>query len=447
MTEYAVTGISYTIAPGMPREEQKQAAHEYITALPKGTPLILQAEPDNTHDTNAIAVYADYTRHIGYVKSTCCLDIKPLLDENGQCDATVAGNDGWVTLYVTVSDAPETPAPITERQRVLPESPLAAVLKMPFTSEERSQCVVATRLLKLRPDKDHAAEVATVAAHYLPYASLSICYEDGYWRERILSLLRETCKLDLEEGLKRQLEELRDRLQDVEGDRTCIEEHAKRLVLEQQLERLQTLAEGENGLFADFEYHIATSGRSVKEETDLLEQWFRNMPQLQLRDWRDHERLAECLTYQRVSRKELYEVFAAILILQRFKCVEEQSGDEDFADIRAYVKKVERLLAADWSGENYEALWNKVLALPAVKAQAHNRGKQRGTTFNRNLIANMLHTMMLKGVFAAGTTNQAMAEALEGTKDHSVRDAVGRGLEDRVMKGNIVQLIYEMHQT
>lgn len=440
MKEYEVAGITYAIAPGKPRAAQKQAAHEYITALPKGTPLILQAEPSNTHDANAIAVYVDYTLRIGYVKSTHCLDVKPLLDADGQCDAVVAGNDGWITLYIAIPGAPETAAPIVERQRVLPQNPLATVLRMAFTEEERAQCVVAPRLMKQQPAKDYAAEVAEMAEHYLPLSSLSICYEDGYWRAHILNLLRALCKLDLEEGLRQRLEGLRDQLQDIEGDRISTEEHSRRAVMQWQLEQLRTLAEDEDGLFADFEYHIATSGRSVKDETARLEQWFRDMPQLKLRDWRNHERLAESLSYLRVSRKELYEVFAAMLVLERYTR-EEQPEGEDFTAIKTYVGRAKPLLAADWTERAYLELWDEVLALPGVKTMADKKGRQKNTTFNRNLIANILHTMANGGVFAAGTTNQAMAETLEGTKDHSVREAVGNAPKDRVIKSSIEKLI------
>ena len=58
----------------------------------------------------------------------------------------------------------------------------------------------------------------------------------------------------------------------------------------------------------------------------------------------------------------------------------------------------------------------------------------------------LLHLMMNKGVFGTKTTNQAMAEALEGNKDHSVRDAVSKSMEDRVMKSAIEKLIEEKRQ-
>ena len=89
MTEFEVTGITYQIGRGLPREEAKVVANKFIMSLKTGTPLILAAEPNNAYDENAIAVYHNYTHHIGYVKSSCCLDIKPMLDDDGQCNAVV----------------------------------------------------------------------------------------------------------------------------------------------------------------------------------------------------------------------------------------------------------------------------------------------------------------------------------------------------------------------
>ena len=207
-----------------------------------------------------------------------------------------------------------------------------------------------------------------------------------------------------------------------------------------QLEKLKGLSEAEDGVFMNFEYHIATSGNSVKDELSKLEAWFKAMPHLKMRNYEQHDALSECLGYQRVSRKELYEVYAAILLLERYAC---ESGEvqNDFKDIKSYVDRVKPLLSAEWTEEDYEKLWDAVLALPAVNGIIKEKGKQQDTTFNRNLVANILHVMMNKGVFAIGTTNQAMAEALEGKKDHSVRAALGNTVSDRVIKGSIEKLI------
>ena len=108
MAEYEVTGITYQIGHGLPREKAKDVTHKFLAKLKVGTPLILSAEPSNMHDENAIAVYMDYTRQIGYIKSASCLEVKSLLDEDGQCEAIVSGNDGWITLFIEVPNAPES---------------------------------------------------------------------------------------------------------------------------------------------------------------------------------------------------------------------------------------------------------------------------------------------------------------------------------------------------
>lgn len=441
MAEFEVTGISYQIGRGLPREEATAAAHEFITEhLKPGTPLLLVAEPTNQHDENAIAVYADYTRQIGYVKGTSCLEVKPMLDEEGQCDAVVTGNDGWITLFVEIPDGPQNAAPAV-RGRVLPENPLEEVLRMNYTEAERSLTAIAPRLSKLMPTVDNAERLASMTERYLPLSHLSICYEDNLWRDHILKNLRKAARLKLDRELKERLEQQRDLLADVEADQMRSSDHPKHKLLEAQLEKLSQMAETEGELIANFEYHIATSGRNVREELAKLEEWFRGMPRLRLRDYRNHEKLADGLYYQRVSRKELYEVCASIILLERYARTEE--GHQDFADIKTYVMKVKTLLSADWSTEAYGMLWDKLLALPSVQAVVTDRGKQKNTTFNRKLVANILHLMMQKGVFCQSATNQAMAEALEGTKDHSVRAEIGTTIEDRAMKSAIERLIAE----
>jgi hypothetical protein len=178
----------------------------------------------------------------------------------------------------------------------------------------------------------------------------------------------------------------------------------------------------------------------VKEEIGKLKEWFKTMPQLKMRNYQDHEEMARCLGYLRLSRKELYEVYAALILLNRYT-QEQESSTADFTDIKEYISRVKCLLAANWTLEKYYAVWDDILSLPAVKTIVRNKGKQQNTTFNRNLIAHILQTMMIKGVFGHGVTNQAMAESLEGSKDHSVRTALSCVLEDKVMRTAIEKLI------
>lgn len=440
MTEFEVTGITYNIGRGLPREEAKAAARKFIKSLKAGTPLVLAAEPNNAFDENAIAVYYNYAQHIGYIKSSCCLDIKPMLDEEGQCNALVSGNDDNITLYITIPNAQEPPITTRARKRVLPENPLPEVLCMNYTEQEKALQVIAPRLSKIEPTIENINTFIAMAQNYLPLASLSLCYEDYYWRYHILKNLRSACKLNLPQEQKQILVELKNRLHDIEGDMTRVADHPRFKLMEKQLEQLRRIANSNEGVIAKFEKHITTSGRTVKEEVNKLKDWFKSMPRLKLRDYQNHESLAECLGYQRVSRKELYEVYAAIIILEMIT-LEVDDSSNIFNDIREYTGRVKSMLAADWTTDRYEALWDAILEMPAIKTMAKKVGKQQNTTFNRNLIANILHTMMDKHVFGPSANNQTMCETLEGSKDHSVRSALGTAIKDRVLKAEIEKLI------
>ena len=74
--------------------------------------------------------------------------------------------------------------------------------------------------------------------------------------------------------------------------------------------------------------------------------------------------------------------------------------------------------------EKYQALWEEILELPAVSATIYNKGKQQGTTFNRNLVANILHLMAEKKVLVTDNATK-LAMTLEGTSDTSVRAQLG----------------------
>lgn len=57
MTEYTVTAIRYTFGKGLSHEEGSRLAKEFIKSLKVGMKVILEAEPNNPADENAVAVY------------------------------------------------------------------------------------------------------------------------------------------------------------------------------------------------------------------------------------------------------------------------------------------------------------------------------------------------------------------------------------------------------
>ena len=78
----------------------------------------------------------------------------------------------------------------------------------------------------------------------------------------------------------------------------------------------------------------------------------------------------------------------------------------------------------EWQ-DKYQALWNDVLELPAVADKIYDKGRQQGTTFNRNLVGNILHLMADKKVLSITANATKMAEMLEGDTNASIRGKLG----------------------
>ena len=93
----------------------------------------------------------------------------------------------------------------------------------------------------------------------------------------------------------------------------------------------------------------------------------------------------------------------------------------------------------EWK-DKYLALWESILELPAVSAIIYDKGKQKNTTFNRNLVGNILHLLAEKKVLAHTATATKIAEILEGDPDASVRAKLGE-MPAKKIKDSIEELI------
>lgn len=93
-------------------------------------------------------------------------------------------------------------------------------------------------------------------------------------------------------------------------------------------------------------------------------------------------------------------------------------------EILRYVSSLRSHVADAWKS-NYMSLWEEILDLEVVSSSIYNPGKQHGTNFNRNLVANIIHYLGTKGVYSSYVASE-MAVALEGDKDHSVRGELGK---------------------
>ena len=96
-------------------------------------------------------------------------------------------------------------------------------------------------------------------------------------------------------------------------------------------------------------------------------------------------------------------------------------------EILNYVSRVRPLLT-DEAKSNFMKVWADILDLPEVANQVYKQGKQWGTNFNRDLVANILyhlrHYKVYKVVYKDNYNGAAMCEALEGDREHSVKHAL-----------------------
>jgi hypothetical protein len=105
--------------------------------------------------------------------------------------------------------------------------------------------------------------------------------------------------------------------------------------------------------------------------------------------------------------------------------------------ILVYVNYLNGLVVDAWKSR-YMKLWEGILDLNMVAKAVYKPGKQQGTNFNRNLVANIIHYLgnqnqENKRVFKDYNAAQ-YAEKLELNKDHSVRAALGQDPTEEVCK-------------
>jgi len=110
---------------------------------------------------------------------------------------------------------------------------------------------------------------------------------------------------------------------------------------------------------------------------------------------------------------------------------QDSSSKSDLTPVRTeilnYVSRVRPLLT-DEAKSTFMRMWEDILDLPEVEALVYKPGKQWGTNFHRDLVANILyylrHRKIYKVVYKDNYNGAAMCEALEGDRDHSVKHAL-----------------------
>ena len=152
-----------------------------------------------------------------------------------------------------------------------------------------------------------------------------------------------------------------------------------------------------------------------------------------------------------MSQLDLKEVLATIA--SNAKQVNILTGDHasaPFYDVEQatraameYVGRLKDMVTPAWE-ERYMDLFKRIFSLPQVRLNIGIIGKQQGTTFNRNLVANFVQIMLQEHeIFVPSANPSRMAEKLENNKDHSVKVALGTVPEDKQLKKAVKEIIEE----
>ena len=134
------------------------------------------------------------------------------------------------------------------------------------------------------------------------------------------------------------------------------------------------------------------------------------------------------------NAKEVKNTFIIGSRAESRKAMVEATGGKDHIDpkvlrpeILKYVSRVLPLLHDQAKGY-FMRLWDDILSLPEVEERIYNPGNQKGTYFNRDLVANILYHLraykIYKEVYRDDYNGAALCKALEGDRDHSVKHAL-----------------------
>ncbi len=112
-----------------------------------------------------------------------------------------------------------------------------------------------------------------------------------------------------------------------------------------------------------------------------------------------------------------------------------------------YVGRLKDMARPERGEERFMALFARIFELPQVRQGIAVVGKQQGTTFHRNLVANCVHLALRCDIFQLSVNPTRMAERLEHNKDHSVKAALGSMPQDRETKAVVKAVIEESKKT
>ena len=120
-----------------------------------------------------------------------------------------------------------------------------------------------------------------------------------------------------------------------------------------------------------------------------------------------------------------------------YKSSKEKKGEHEPVSkdaIMEYVKRLMPVVRKEYQSV-YSEMWLGILDVKEVKLQVYNKGKQQGTTFNRDFVAQIIHQLGSR-IYMPEANAVVMAEHLEPEKgrDHPVRQKLGESPDKSIKK-------------
>ena len=113
-------------------------------------------------------------------------------------------------------------------------------------------------------------------------------------------------------------------------------------------------------------------------------------------------------------------------------CSAKRITDPRREDILTYIDRIRSLMTDQWKAD-YRKWWGEIIDNATVSAEIYRKGQQKNTTFNRNLVGNIINYLGHHGMIKTWKASK-ITLALENTTEHSVREAMRRDPPDDILK-------------
>ena len=322
---FEITGIRFQMK-GATKDEQTTKAEQFIDSLTFPCKIRLMREMDNIYSSHAIAVYRGYKK-VGYVSENNTIDLLEAC-ECGQLSkpliAQITGLAGHLSLTGQV-EVPEHSSQKHNRARVLVSSPFH--ITIPFLEEDHQLHLLAHMILTENYNAENICSFIECLRDYTQMHAVSVCDCDCSYLGKILYKVKEiiTENPSLPHFTLLRLKVYEKRLQELVSQVHSVGEMLQ--FFEDRLARLRnfysTGIKSFYKLYDEFYFKVPLSLASeklVRAELERLKEWLNNLPNgiFGAQDV-DKEFVVAKLRYLHLSRQEMYEVMATILLVERLQ--------------------------------------------------------------------------------------------------------------------------------